>query len=437
MSKALILAAGKGSRLNHLTKNTPKVLVYLLGLSLIERAILTARRAGIYEFVIVTGFQGDKIKSELGDGNRYQVKIDYVENKEWERGNGISVLKAKELLKGNFVLLMADHIFDAEILSEMKKMRLLNNECILCVDRSKKGYLDLEEATKVRVENDLIVDIGKDLKGYDALDCGIFLLSPVIFDALEESISKGKDALSDGIRVLAKRGKIKAFDIHDKFWVDIDTVDNYKEAEKILLKTLLKPTDGPVSRLLNRRISIRISKLLVKTQIKPISISFLSFIICILSAFFFTLGDYFYILIAGVLAQFSSIVDGCDGEVARLKFQESNYGAWFDAVLDRYADGLIIFGMVYGWWNLYGNGEIWIIGFIALIGSFMNSYTATKYDAILAKDKKRAKIRIGRDMRLFLIMIGAIFNQVFYTLMILGILTNAESIRRLCVLRNK
>ena len=100
--------------------------------------------------------------------------------------------------------------------------------------------------------------------------------------------------------------------------------------------------------------------------------------------------------------------------------------------MDRYADAFIILGMSYGYWYIYAYPQIWIIGFAALMGSFMNSYTAIKYDAIFSK---KGKIRLGRDIRLFIIMVGAIFNQVMYTLLILAILTNAESIRRVYFLR--
>ena len=105
------------------------------------------------------------------------------------------------------------------------------------------------------------------------------------------------------------------------------------------------------------------------------------------------------------------------------------------AVRARYADALIILGMTYGLWRLHGNATIWIIGFIALIGSFMNSYTATKYDSIFKKSGRKPKVRIGRDIRLLLLMIGALSNQIFYMLIILGIITNAETIRRLFVLK--
>jgi len=272
-----------------------------------------------------------------------------------------------------------------------------------------------------------------------------FLLSPLIFDSLEESIRNGDETLSGGIRILSKKGNMRAFDIRDGFWMDIDTKEDHKKAEKLLLKKLTKTTDGPVSKYLNRPISTRISKFLVKTRIKPNAISLISFFVSLLSALFFGFGSYLYIFIGGVLSQLSSIFDGCDGEVARLKFLKSEYGGWFDSVLDRYADALIIFGMMCGLWSVqwgvqwgvqWTTGiEIWIVGFFAIIGSFMNSYTAIKYDALFEEGK--ARIRFGRDVRLLLIAVGAMLNQVFFTLIILGILTNGESIRRLLVLRNK
>ena len=76
--KALIIAAGKGKRLKDITKKTPKPLISLLGLSLIERVILTAKQAGIDEFFIVTGYLGEKIKEKLGDGQKYGINISYI-----------------------------------------------------------------------------------------------------------------------------------------------------------------------------------------------------------------------------------------------------------------------------------------------------------------------------------------------------------------------
>jgi len=434
--KALIIAAGKGSRLESLSKGQPKPLIKLLGLSLVERVILTAREAGIAEFIIVIGFLGERIKEKLGTGNDYGVNITYIENKEWQGGNGASVLAAKRVLNEDFVLLMADHIFEAKILDELKEIKPKNKECILVIDRTPEEYIDLDDATKIKVENDRIVDIGKQIKDHSGLDCGIFLLSPSIFEALEKSIKEGDQTLSGGIRVLARNRMMKYFDVKNAFWLDIDTKSSFKKAEKILLKQLIKPTDGPVSRFLNRPVSLIISKILVKTKVKPNLISFASFLICVSSAFFFSMGNYFYLIIGGVLAQFSSVIDGCDGEVARLTFQESDYGAWFDAVLDRHADAFLLFGLIYHVYSLSGNHLSLLIGFMAILGTFMNSYTADKYDGFMKRKLGLGEhyFRMGRDVRMFIIFLGALINQPFLTLILIALLMNSENIRRIAVL---
>ena len=434
--KALILAAGWGRRQKE--NGDSKPLIPLLGLSFIERVILTAKKSGITDFQIVMGYKGKRIQKYLGNGKKLGVNIDYIYNDEWKKGNGISVLKAKDFIREPFILLMADHLFDYKILCELQKQTIEDDGCILCVDKNHRKYLDVNDATKVFIENGQIKDIDKQLNDYNGIDTGIFLCTPAIFAALEESISSGNESLSAGIKVLANRQKMKAFDISDKYWLDVDDDNALKNAKSLLFERLKKNTDGPVSRILNRPISIKISELLLKTKITPNQISLISFIIGLFGALFFYFGDYVFLVFGGILVQMSSIIDGCDGEVARLKLVESKYGGWFDAVLDRYADAIIIFGMIHGHWILHNDIIIWTIGFMALMGSFINSYTADKYDAIFRKEINKINgIRMGRDIRLFIIFIGALSNQILITLAIIAIISNFVSIRRLVVLRFK
>jgi 1L-myo-inositol 1-phosphate cytidylyltransferase / CDP-L-myo-inositol myo-inositolphosphotransferase len=244
INKALIIAAGQGSRLHSITNGNPKPLTHLLGLSLIERVMFSVKEAGVNDFVMVVGYLGDKIKAKLGDGTKYGAKITYVENDEWQKGNGISVLKAKELLNKNikekFFLLMSDHIFEYKVLQNLKKMNLGEDNCALVVDKTPKEHIDLDEATKVRIENGHIIKIGKNLEDYNGVDCGIFLLTPSIFEALEESRKNGDETLSGGIRILGENGKVKTLDIKDGFWIDVDTENDYLEAKKILVKKLIQ-----------------------------------------------------------------------------------------------------------------------------------------------------------------------------------------------------
>lgn len=435
--KALIIAAGQGTRLRPIGDTKP--LVTLLGLGLIERVILTAKKSGIKEFCIVTGYHGEKIREHLSDGKKYGVKIQYVQNDQWTQGNAISVLKAKDHFKESFVLLMADHNYDHRILNELLTTKIEKDECILCVDKNPGKHLNMDDATKVKTVDHKIELIGKDLSNYDGIDTGIFICNPVLFDVLEQSISKGDDGLSGGIKILAQRHKMRYMLLGDNFWIDVDDKTDRKNAELLICNKLKKDTDGPVARILNRPISLRLSKLLLKTGITPNQISILSTVIGLVGASFFFNGEYFYLILGGILIHIHSIVDGCDGEVARLKLRQSKYGGWLDSVLDRYVDAAIILGLAYGYWSMTGDTTIWIIGFFALIGSFLNSYTSDKYDSIFKNGDmtKRSKFRMGRDVRLLLIMIGAITNQIPIMLIIIAVIANFEALRRLVVLRNK
>ena len=435
--KALIIAAGLGSRMYAVGDTKP--LVSLLGLNLIERVILTAKKSGIKEFCIVTGYNGEKIRQQLSDGKKYGIKIQYVQNDSWTRGNAISVLKARNNFKESFVLLMADHNYDHRILDRLLKTKIGKDECILCVDNNPKDHLNIDDATKVLTVDHRIETIGKNLSDYNCIDTGIFICNPVIFDALEESISKGDEGLSGGVKVLAQRNKMRYLRLADNFWIDIDDKTDLKNAERILCFKLKKDTDGPVSRILNRPISLRISKVLLKTGITPNQISVLSFIIGLAGASLFFFGEYFYLILGGIIVHIHSIVDGCDGEIARLKLRRTKYGGYLDSFLDRYVDAVIILGLTYGYWSISGDSMIWIMGFAALIGSFINTYTGEKYDSIfkIRNGTGRIKFRVGRDMRLLIIVVGALTNQIPILLIIVAVLANFEAIRRLILFRNK
>ena len=435
--KALIIAAGLGSRMY--TVGDTKPLVSLLGLNLIERVILTAKKSGIKEFCIVTGYNGEKIREQLSDGKKHGVKIQYIQNDQWTKGNAFSVLKAKNYFKKPFVLLMADHNYDHRILDRLLKTKIGKDECILCVDNNPKDHLNIDDATKVLTIDHRIETIGKNLSDYNCIDTGIFICNPVIFDALEESISKGDEGLSGGVNVLAQRNKMRYLRLADNFWIDIDDKTDLKNAERILCFKLKKDTDGPVSRILNRPISLMISKVLLKTGITPNQISVLSFIVGLAGASLFFFGEYFYLILGGIIIHIHSIVDGCDGEIARLKLRRTKYGGYLDSFLDRYVDAAIILGLTYGYWSISGDSTIWIIGFAAIIGSFINTYTGEKYDSIfkIRNGTRRINFRIGRDVRLLIIVVGALTNQIPILLIIVAVLANFEAIRRLILFRNK
>jgi CDP-L-myo-inositol myo-inositolphosphotransferase len=278
------------------------------------------------------------------------VHISWVFNADWERGNGISVLAAKDYVGQNpFLLLMSDHLFDPEALKKLRGLPIGQDEAILCVDSQIDRIFDMEDATKVLLEGDRVVKIGKELSDFNAIDTGIFLCSPFLFDALSQSVAAGEGSLSGGIRVLSERGSMRTVDIDGKFWLDVDTPEAHVHAENSLFKMLGKPTDGFVSRHFNRKISTRITRLLVRTSVTPNQLSIVTMLISFLSAWlvFKGGGSYLHLALGGLLFQFASIVDGCDGEIAKLKFMNSRLGEWIDTLADN-TSYLVFFAAVIG-----------------------------------------------------------------------------------------
>jgi len=428
--KCLIIAAGKGSRLKR--KGDSKPLLPVLGIPLIERVIRTALETGVEEFYVVTGHHGVRVSDFLDRlAERIDIQITSLVNDDWEKGNGLSVLKAREVLQEPFLLLMADHLFDPALARALTELRLPAGEIALGVDRDiRNSLVDMEDVTCVNSKDGNIVEIGKRLADFNGFDTGVFLCSPAIFQALEQSIEKSGDTtLSGAVRVLAAEGRAKEIPVSG-FWLDVDCPADLKRAEQALLDRFRdKPNDGPISRYVNRPMSVLFSRNLVKLDVTPNQISLFSFLVSLAAAGLFALGGYLALILGGVLAQLASIIDGSDGEVARLKYQSSDFGGWFDAVLDRYADAFLLFGLT---WHLLVkeiSGVVLFIGFMAIIGSFMLSYTADKYDNLM-RTRIKARLRVGRDVRMFLIFLGAVTNLVLPTLVLIAVVMNVETLRR-------
>lgn len=235
--KCLIIAAGIGSRLA--ARGDSKPLVQLGGIPLIERVILTFMGANVSEFYIVIGYNGDKIRERLtAFAQNHPATIEFIHNDLWKEPNGISVLRGREHLHGPFFLSMSDHLFDAGIVGDLLSEGIDDGEVKLAVDKriENNPLVDLEDVTKVFEENGQIRDIGKTIPQYNAFDTGIFMCTPALFNALEESIKGGDSSLSGGIRKMAEKKKARVFDIGNRPWIDVDDDAAFNKAEKIFLQ---------------------------------------------------------------------------------------------------------------------------------------------------------------------------------------------------------
>ncbi len=430
---AVILAAGAGTRLSrdhHAA--SPKPLTPLLGLALLERTILTLKEAGVEEFFVVLGHRADEIQPRLAEwAKKYEISITPLENPDWEKGNGSSALTCAKHLDRPFLLTMSDHLFEPAAIKRLIEHGNDHSFCYLLVDRKVKKIFDPTDATWVRSVDGKIVEIGKNISRYNGIDTGLFLCSPILFPALREAGAAGEWSLSAGMRRLAVAGRLRAVEIGDLFWFDVDTPAALREARRRLLHRVSKPQeDGFISRFINRLISAQITGFILDhprlRNLSPNQISLISFGIVIAGAALFAVSGYIASIIAGILVQIGSIIDGCDGEIARLTYRKSRFGAWFDTILDRYADLGVTIGITSGAWAVYQSPWVWLGGILAMSGFLFASYTKKEYALRYGQELEGGSISrlIKRDLRLFAIFIGAILNAPYLVLLGVGILSH-------------
>jgi choline kinase len=236
---AVILAAGRGERLLGVVGGGLKPLTPLLGITLLERALLACQAAGVTDCYIVVGYQRERLESYIAArSRRYRMRLHTVPNPHWELGNGTSAASMASYLQHPFLLLMCDHVFDATILMSLIAAGQSAEASLLAVDHRIDQIFDLDDATKVQLDDCNIAAIGKDLQHYNAIDTGLFFCQLSLFKALEHAQAAGDASLSGGIRQLIAAGTMQAMPIGDRFWMDIDTAACLAEAEHEILKQL-------------------------------------------------------------------------------------------------------------------------------------------------------------------------------------------------------
>ncbi len=222
-------------------------------------------------------------------------------------------------------------------------------------------------------------------------------------------------------------GRVNAVDVTGEDWIDVDTPQASGEARRRLLASLTKGNeDGYVSLRLNRPLSARLSARLAATGITPNQITIISFLISLTGAGLLSVGAFATGVVGGLLVQAASVIDGCDGEIARLKHLSSPRGAWLDTVLDRYADVAITLAVTFAYAAVHPGPLPWIIGFLAAFGFILASYVTKEYgirtgepypNDILNRLKRR-------DLRVLIICLGAVVARPFEALTIAGALTH-------------
>lgn len=237
---ALVLAAGRGSRLIGFGGSKP--LARVRGVALLELCLRQLAAAGVRRAVVVTGHEAGRVEAALPSfAARAGIVAQTVRLAQWDRPNGYSVIAGAARITGNYLLVMADHVFCRGVLDRLVRGADRDAAVSLAVDRRLANPLvDPEDATWVRMAADgRITRIGKGISGADAVDCGAFLATPALAEAIARAIAAGRPgSLSDGMQHLADQGRAATVDIGANWWIDVDDARAHRLAEAFVAAAL-------------------------------------------------------------------------------------------------------------------------------------------------------------------------------------------------------
>ena len=238
ISEAVILMAGEGSRLRGSDSTFLKPLVPLLGRPLISYALDALIRAGIKSVNFVVGYESGRMIEQVKQLIPAGFSASFIENRDWQKQNGISLLAAADRVSKPFLLTMSDHLFDDAVVDRL--LASFDSDFLnIGVDQKLDSIFDLEDAMKVRTRGNRVTDIGKKLRDYDAIDIGLFVCPLEIFEYLERAKSgsgQSDCSLADGVRLMARDNKVRAIDIGESWWQDVDTPEMLQHAERQMAK---------------------------------------------------------------------------------------------------------------------------------------------------------------------------------------------------------
>ena len=403
---AVVLVAGSSERMSELSRGGSKLLLSLGGLSMVERTVGVVARE-VDQVLVVVGHDHERVGARATRAAPGKVQV--VRADRWHLGNGASLAAAESAVREDPLLLVVvgDHVFGD---GTLRTLIDAGGPAVL-VDPDPPPNI-LEEATRVVVADGRALAFGKDKHSRWA-DCGAFLLPPEIFECQRQAASAGDQGLAGAVSRLALTWHIAAVPVTPPgWWQDVDTPADLRQARLRLRRSLAKPTDGLVSRRLNRPISTRLSMLLAPLRLSPDLISFAVFGLALLTAVLLAAGAQ---LVGAVFAQATSVLDGVDGELARLQLRASPRGAMLDGVLDRYADTAIVAGL--GVWSITQGlrpAPALVLTAAATATSLLSMATKDRAAALgLPPMPERALGHLlgGRDGRLLMVAVFAVIGH--------------------------
>lgn len=234
--RAVILAAGRGSRLNGIAGDGPKALVRVGAYSLVERQIRALRRAGIGDVTLVVGCEADEVRRHCG------ASVRYVENPRYAETNSLySLWLARHELAAGALILNCDVLFHPQLLLDLLTAR--HSSALMLAYRQPDDAAFGDEEMKVQVRGGRVVAMSKAMDPADADGENVGLLRfdapevPELVSCLDRIVEAGglREWAPRAFAAFAERRPLYAIGTRGYPWIEIDFPEDYERAVRDVL----------------------------------------------------------------------------------------------------------------------------------------------------------------------------------------------------------
>lgn len=365
-------------------------LTSVVGIGLFQRTVLTLQRAGIRQLMVLVGPEEDQLKQALGKGPRLMIPVRWMPIREFPLDDPRTWESLAAEVRGFCLLSGVQGVFAGPLIESLRH-EVQEGQAIVVARADSERDRQLRRSNlrlKVQAGRLRSITSRQDDAALVATDL-VVLPASFMSVAGQVDVETGTVPIRRWLERAAVDGHVRVLSTETNrshWYQDVRNAADVQAAEKKLFNSLKGEFEGFVDRFFNRKVSRWFTRIFLAAGLSPNAITILATLIGLVAAAGFGVGTYSAGIIAALLFQLAAIIDCCDGEVARLTFTESPFGAWLDIVMDNVVHMAIFAGIAVGsYLRGAGSDGAWVplaLGSAAVLGNGLSFWLVTRAQKI-------------------------------------------------------
>jgi len=361
-------------------------LTSVVGIGLFQRTVLTLQRAGIRQLMVLVGPEEDQLKQALSKGSRVTIPVRWLPIREFPLDDPRTWDTLAAEIRGFCLLSGVQGVFASPLIESLRHEVQEGQAIVVARADTARSRPSSRSSLHMKVQAGRLLSITskRDDAALVATDL-VVLPASLMSSAGHVEVETGTVPIRRWLERAAVDGHVRVLSTETNrshWYQDVRDAADVKVAESKLFNSLKGEFEGFVDRFFNRKVSHWFTRIFLAAGLSPNIITILATLVGLVAAASFGVGTYSTGIIAALLFQLAAIIDCCDGEVARLTFTESPFGAWLDITMDNVVHMAIFAGIAVGsYLRMAGNDGAWIplaLGSAAVVGNGLSFWLVTR-----------------------------------------------------------